>query len=235
MTSAAGRDGETFRGGALIPVLFFITPLFTAAAPRLAPFFLPIVATVLIIVALRRGLPWRELLRPNAAMAALIAVALYAGLSAIWADRHRRGTALLVAVALAGVRRSGRYSRARQSASSPRLARLRRRCSPRRRLRHDRAPHQRRAHCFAIKTIPASEPDRANYVAIRHGLVTRINVSEFNQHVAMLALQLWPGLWALRVSAPPRRDLAHSVVFLALASPDLLGEYDSSQLASSPR
>ena len=71
MTSAAGRNGETFRGGALIPVLFFITPLFTAAAPRLAPFLLPIVAFVLIIVALRRGLSWRELLRPNAAMAAL--------------------------------------------------------------------------------------------------------------------------------------------------------------------
>src|SRR5262249_38293105 len=71
--------------GPLIPILFFITPLFTAASPRLAPFLLPIVAVLLVIAALRRGLPWRDLLRPNAALIAPAAVAAYAGLSAIWA------------------------------------------------------------------------------------------------------------------------------------------------------
>ena len=134
MTSAAGRNGETFRGGALIPILFFIAPLFTAAAPRLAPFFLPIVAFVLIIVALRRGLPWRELLQPNAAMAALVAVALYAGLSAIWAGSGRRPVKGIASHRrnARGVRRSGRYSHARQDPSSPRLACLCRRCALRR-------------------------------------------------------------------------------------------------------
>ena len=123
MTSAAGRDGETFRGGALIPVLFFITPLFTAAAPRLAPFLLPIVAFVLIIVALRRGLPWRELLQPNAAMAALIAV------RSTRAQRHLGGrpdgalskAALLIAATLVVFAAVGRYPHARQRPSSPRL------------------------------------------------------------------------------------------------------------------
>jgi hypothetical protein len=84
-SSAAGGNGRPFRGGPLIHILFFITPLFTAASPRLAPFLLPVVAVVLMIAALRRGLPWRHLLRPNAALIALLAVAAYAGLSAIWA------------------------------------------------------------------------------------------------------------------------------------------------------
>ena len=35
-SSAAGGNGRPFRGGPLIPILFFITPLFTAASPRLA-------------------------------------------------------------------------------------------------------------------------------------------------------------------------------------------------------
>ena len=81
-----------------------------------------------------------------------------------------------------------------------------------------------------MNTIPAFKPDRAKHVAIRHGLVTRINVSEFNQHVAMLALQLWPGLLALRVSAPPRRNLLTVLFFLALAVPIAISEHDSSQV-----
>jgi hypothetical protein len=84
-SSAAGGNGRPFRGGPLIPILFFITPLFTAASPRTAPFFLPIVAAVLMIAALRRGLPWRDLLKPNAALFALLAVSAYTGLTAIWA------------------------------------------------------------------------------------------------------------------------------------------------------
>jgi hypothetical protein len=83
--AAAGGKRRPFRGGPLIHILFFITPLFTAASPRLAPFLLPVVAVVLMIAALRRGPAWRHLLRPNAALIALLAVAAYAGLSAIWA------------------------------------------------------------------------------------------------------------------------------------------------------
>src|SRR6476646_531789 len=85
MSSSVASSTDWSARGPLIPTLFFICPLFTAAAPRLAPFFLPLIAVVLIGAALRRGLPWRELLRPNAALAALIAVALFASLSALWA------------------------------------------------------------------------------------------------------------------------------------------------------
>jgi O-antigen ligase len=233
MTSAAGRNGETFRGGALIPVLFFITPLFTTAAPRLAPFFLPIVAFVLIVAALRRGLPWRELLQPNAAMAALIAVALYAGLSAIWAedpDGALSKAAFLIAATLVVF------------AASAAIATL-----DRDQVRRASLAFLAGALCaagfvatelltdgaltrFAMNTIPAFKPDRAKHVAIHQGRVVRMNLSEFNQHVAMLALQLWPGLLALRVLDLPRRTLLTVLFFLALAVPIAISEHDSSQV-----
>ena len=149
MSSAAGRNGETFRGGALIPVLFFITPLFTAAAPRLAPFFLPIVAFVLIVAALRRGLPWRELLRPNAAMAALIAVALYAGLSAIWAedpDGALSKAAFLIAATLVVFAASVAIATLDRDQVRRASLAFRRRRAVRRRLRRHRTSHRRRAH-----------------------------------------------------------------------------------------
>jgi len=72
-------------GVPLIASLFFLSPFLTAAAPRLSPFFLAIIGLVLIAEALRRGLDWRALLKPNAALIALIVVALYSGLSAAWA------------------------------------------------------------------------------------------------------------------------------------------------------
>ena len=53
--------------------------------------------------------------------------------------------------------------------------------------------------------MPAFKPDRAKHVAISDGRVRRINVSEFNQHVAMLTLQLWAGLLALTAIETGRR------------------------------
>lgn len=232
-SSAAAANGITFRGGALIPTLFFITPLFTAAAPRLAPFLLPIVAATLIIAALRRGLPWRELWQPNAAMAALIAVALYAALSAIWAeapDSALAKAALILSVALVVFA---------AAAAIPALDKDQ--------VRRTSLAFVAGALCaaafvmtelltngaltrFAMNNIPAFMPERAKHVAIHHGRVTKINLSEFNQHVAMLALQLWPGLLALRVLDPPRKTLLTVLFFLALAVPIAISEHDSSQV-----
>ena len=84
-SSADGRAGEPQRSAPLISTLFFVAPLATAVAPRLAPFFLPIIGLVLIVAALRQRVAWRELIQPNAALIALGAVALYAALSATWA------------------------------------------------------------------------------------------------------------------------------------------------------
>jgi hypothetical protein len=83
---------------------------------------------------------------------------------------------------------------------------------------------------FAMNTVPALKPDRAKHVAFHHGRVTRINASEFNQHVAMLAFQLWPGLLALRALPVQRRPLLTVLFFLALAVPIAISEHDSSQV-----
>ena len=233
MSSAAGGNGQSFRGGALIPILFFITPLFTAASPRLAPFLLPIVAALLIIVALRRGLPWRELLQPNATMAALIAVGLYAALSAIWAESPGSAlskAALLIAATLVVFAASAAIAmldkdQVRRASLAFIAGALCAAGFVMTELLTDGALTR-----FAMNNIAAFKPDRAKHVAIRHGRVTKINLSEFNQHVAMLAFQLWPGLLALRVLELQRRILLTILFLAALAVPIAFSEHDSSQL-----
>lgn len=232
-SSAAGGNGRPFRGGPLIPILFFITPLFTAASPRLAPFLLPVVAAVLMIAALRRGLPWRDLLKPNAALIALVAVAAYAGLSAIWAADPEAalskcalllGTTLVVFAASAAiptldadqVRRASQAFVAGAFCAAGFVAIE---------LLTDGAITR-----ATMNTFPSFRPERAKHVTIHHDRVTKINLSEFNQDIAILALLLWPGLLALRALPSPRRMLLSVLFFLALAVPIAISEHDSSQV-----
>jgi O-antigen ligase len=223
----------TFRGGPLIPILFFITPLFTAASPRTAPFFLPIVAAVLMIAALRRGLPWRDLLKPNAALFALLAVSGYAGLTAIWAADPEAAlskcvlllaTTLVVFAASAAIPTldAGQVRRASQAFVAGAF------CAAgfvAIELLSDGAITR-----AAMNTFPAFRPERAKHVTIHHDRVTKINLSEFNQDIAILALLLWPGLLALRALDGPRRKLLTVLFFLALAVPIAISEHDSSQV-----
>jgi O-antigen ligase len=232
-SSAAGDTRRFFRGGPLIPILFFITPFFTGASPRLAPFLLPLLAAALIVAARRRGLPWRELLQPNPALIGLIAVAAYAGLSAIWAADPEEALAkgaLLFVTALAVFA---------ASAAIPTLDEVQ--------LRRATLAFVAGSFCAAgfvltelltdgaltraaMNTISAFRPDRAKHVTIRHGLVTKMNLSEFNQHVAMLAFQFWPGLLALRALRSHRRVLLTVLFVVALAVPIAISEHDSSQI-----
>ena len=232
-SSAAGGNGMPFRGGPLIPILFFITPLFTAASPRTAPFFLPIVAAVLMIAALRRGLPWRDLLKPNAALFALLAVSAYAGLTAIWAADPEAAlskcglllaTTLVVFAASAAIPTldAGQVRRASQAFVAGAF------CAAgfvAIELLSDGAITR-----AAMNIFPAFRPERAKHVTIHHDRVTKINLSEFNQDIAILALLLWPGLLALRALDGPRRKLLTVVFFLALAVPIAISEHDSSQV-----
>ena len=232
-SSAAGGNGRPFRGGPLIPILFFISPLFTAASPRLAPFLLPIVAVVLMIAALRRGLPWRDLLKPNAALVALVAVAAYAGLSAIWAadpEAALSKCALLLATTLVVFAASvaiptldaDQVRRASQAFVAGAL------CAAgfvAIELLTDGAITR-----ATMNTFPSFRPERAKHVTIHHDRVTKINLSQFNQDIAILALLLWPGLLALRALPSPRRKLLNVLFFLALAVPIAISEHDSSQV-----
>jgi len=197
-SSAAGGNGRRFHGGPLIPILFFITPLFTAASPRLAPFLLPIVAVVLMIAALRRGLPWRDLLKPNAALVALVAVAAYAGLSAIWAadpEAALSKCALLLATTLVVFAASvaiptldaDQIRRAPQAFVAGAL------CAAgfvAIELLTDGAITR-----ATMNTFPSFRPERPKHVTIHHDWVTKINLSEFNQDIAILACCSGPDSW----------------------------------------
>ena len=94
--------------GPLIPFLYFIVPLLTASTPRFSPFLLLLLAFVVIVTGLRRVLPLHALIKPNAAMAALLAGALYAALSAAWAVdlRAALATGALFAAVIVATRRA---------------------------------------------------------------------------------------------------------------------------------
>jgi hypothetical protein len=230
--SAASRDGK-FRGRPLIPVLFFATPLLTAVAPRLAPFLLLILAIVLIVAVLRRGLAWRALLEPNPAMMALAALAAYAVLSAIWAAEPDEAVSkglLLLAVTFVVFA---------VAAAIPSL--------DAEQIRRAGIAFVAGALCAALfvtievlttgaltraamNVIPVLQPDSAKRIKIVDGRVTYIRGAVFNQHVVMLAFQLWPGLLALSTLQSPRRGLLGALFFIALAVPISLSEHDSSQI-----
>lgn len=233
-SSACGRMGQSFRGGALIAILFFLSPLLTAAAPRLSPFFLPIIGLTLIVAALRRGLDWRQLLKPNAALIALVVVALYACLSTAWAANPGGAIAkssillaatfvVFAATAAMATLDEGEIRRASIAFVAGAL------CAAgvvTIELLSDGALTR-----MTMNTISAFKPERAKHMTIESGMVTKINLSEFNQHVAILALQLWPGLLALRALPGRRRVLLIILFFAALAVPIGLSEHDSSQVA----
>jgi O-antigen ligase len=234
-SSAAGRAGQPPKSAPLISTLFFLAPLATAVAPRLAPFFLPIIGLVLIVGALRRRVAWRELVQPNTALIGLVSVALYAILSATWAadqsEAVTKGAMLLgitflvfaatAALATLDERQVRRASIAFLVGAS--LAAIFVTIE----LLTDGAVTR-----AAMNSISLLKPERAKHVKMSKGLVTKMNLSEFNQNVAMLSLQLWPGLLALRaVEAGARRIVLMILFFLLVAVPIAISEHDSSQVA----
>lgn len=231
--NADDHDQASFRAGAFIPAEFFLAPVFTAIMPRLAPFFLFLIGIALLIAGLRRGLGWREFLTPNPAMIALAAVAVYAALSAIWAaepdDALLKPVLMLAAMVTV-------FAGANSIAS----------LEPKR-LRQASIALIAGALCAALfvtiefvtegaltrtamNFIPEFRPGSLKQVKIVDGHVIRLNMSELNQSVAILAFLLWPGLLALSTLQSSRRKLYSLLFFLALAVPIALSEHESSQI-----
>lgn len=231
--SAARHDAEPFRGGPLIPILLFITPLLTAIAPRLAPFLLLILASVLIVAGLRRGVPWRALVQPNAAMIAFAAVAAYAAVSTIWAvepgEALSKGALLLavtfVVFAAATAIASLDAEQVRRAALAFVAGALSAALFVTIELLTDGALTR-----GVMNAIPALQPHDMKRVQIVGGRVTRMNLAELNQNVAIVAFQLWPGLLALSTLQSSKRMILSGLFFLALAVPILLSKHDSSQI-----
>ena len=234
-SSAAGRQRLSTSRAPFVTTLFFLTPFFTAVAPRLAPFMLPLLAAALIGMALRRGMDWRELIEPSHALIALVAFALYALLSAIWAANPGGAAvkSLLFLVATLVVFASTTAFAKLEAHEAERAARwflAGSLCGAVFVLIE--LLTQGALTRFAMNWVPAFRPDRAKHVAISQGLVKRINVSEFNQHVAMLAFQLWAGLLALTAIESGRRRVILILLYAGtLAVPIAISEHESSQVA----
>jgi O-Antigen ligase len=89
------------RSGSVLMILLFLAPLASAVAPRLTWLFLLLIAGALLVGYWRQGGDWRQLIKLNYALAAALAVALYAFLSAAWSPDP--GSTLGKAALLLGV------------------------------------------------------------------------------------------------------------------------------------
>ena len=218
----------------LFSAVFFLAPLITSVFPKLAPLFMPLVAFAMILAALRRGLGWKALLAPSAALALGAIFALYVLLNASWAWNpiagFEKASILLGAILLVF---------AAAAASN---------------ILDDRLAHRAAMAFvagaslgtlfllvefmtdgaitrFAMNTIPAIRPDKAKRLVISDSVVTGLNMSKFDQNVTFVMLHLWPGLLMLRALASPRCAPMMALFFGMTATAILFSEQSSSQVA----
>lgn len=219
----------------VIPVVFFLSPLVASAVPRLTWLFLPLIATSLIVTALRRGGEWRQLIEPNAASVAALLLVLYVFLNATWAvDRggaFGKASLLLgiVLITFAASRALAYWdglqlrSAALPFAAGVFLGALF--------VLFEMLTHGALTR-LAMNSIALLYPENPKHMHISHGQVKTISLSELNQNVAILMFNLWPGLLSLRkVGGGTARVVLISLFFLAVTVPVILSEHQSSQVA----
>ena len=217
-TGAAGSR----RAATTLTVLLFLAPLATSVAPRLTWLFLLLVAAGLLFGFWRRGGDWRQLFRPNAAFLAVLAVALYAFLSAAWSADPGASlgkAALLLGAVLVTL------------AASNAIAAW------------DPAELRQAALAFAVGAclgalyvllgiLTGDAVKRTAEIAVDVETPAKFKLGALRQNVTIVVLLLWPALLALTalIQSPRRRTFV--VLFLAaVAVPVLLSERESAQVA----
>ncbi len=232
--SAADRFSLLKCRAPLVTGLFFLAPLLTAMSPRFSPFMLILLAASLIGLALRRGVSWRELVQPNQALIALLAVSLYAALSALWAadpEAALSKSALLLSTTLAVCASLTALTRldAEETALAAKAFIAGSLCAGVFVLVELLSNGMLTR--FLINWVSLFRPDRFKHMKVSDGFVKRINISEFNQHVAVLAFQLWAGLLAIfALERGRRRTIIALLYFFTLAVPIAVSKHDSSQV-----
>lgn len=219
-TKAPGSRKET----TALTVLLFLAPLVTAAAPRLTWLFLLLMAGGLLFGFWRRGGDWRRLFQPNVAFLAVLAVALYALLSAAWSADPGASlgkAALLLAAVLVTL------------ASSNAIAAW------------DRTELRQAALAFAVGaffgaiyvligifTEDAVKRTAEIAVDVDGEAPAKFKLGALRQNVTILVLYLWPALLALTALTRPSRRRTFALLFFAVvAVPVLLSERESAQVA----
>lgn len=217
-----------------LAALSFLSPLVTAAAPRLTWLFLPLLAACVLWPLLRGG-DWRTALKPSGALVLLVLVAAYVGLSALWgADpggAAEKGLlvlgAALVSFAAAAAIPHCEETELRRAALAFALGTLCAALFVLFEIATDAA-----ATRFLLNHVALLKPSSFKHMTAVDGRITKIKLSELNQNVAIVTLCLWPGLLALRAVEDRVRRLAAGALLLApIAAAILLSDHQSSQLA----
>jgi hypothetical protein len=235
MFPAGPNISRSHRVRAIVPAIFFLSPLVTALVPRLTWLFLPLIATTLIVPVLRRGSDWRQLIQPNVALVAVLAVALYVFLNATWAVdpgvAFGKG-ALLMGIALTTFAASRAAMEWDKSDLRPVVLSFAAGVFIGALLVLFELLTDGALTRLALNSIDLLHPKGPKHIQISQGQVTKISLAELNQNVAILMFSLWPGLLTLgAVKNGTHRAILLSLFFLAVAIPVIISEHDSSQLA----
>jgi O-antigen ligase len=217
----------------ITPALFFLSAFVTTAVPLLTWLFLPLIALALSVPALRRG-KWRELIRPNAALIVLLLFAIYVFLNAAWAaDRVTafNSAALLLGVILvtfAASRAADQFDEQQLSsvaiafAAGAILGAL----FVIFELLSDGALTRTVMNSMTVLKV------NPKHFQLSQGHITKMNLSVLNHNVAIVMLNLWPGLLALRTVARGTCRVILTGLFLcAVTVSAVISEHQSSQVA----
>jgi O-antigen ligase/polysaccharide polymerase Wzy-like membrane protein len=231
---AAKVTSHADRGIGLIQAVLFLSPLATAVAPRLVPFFIAIVGFTLVGSALRRGIHWRELLPRSRALAACLLFAAYVLLSAAWSADPLAGVgkgALLIALILitfAAIEAATTLDKciSRRAALAFAAGALLGTLFVAFELLSDGL-----ATRTAMRWLPLLERSPKHIKFSDAGELEVLRPSKLDQNANMAMFHLWPGLLALMGLKGGRRTVAIVLFFVVTAATIAISEHDSSQVA----
>jgi len=214
---------------------FLCSPLLTAIAPRWTAIFFPLLVFALLIAAMWHTVPWRELLKPSAALFGCLALSLYVFVNASWASNPDAGFAkatlllgLIVVLfglnaIIAALIQRQRRAFAFAFAIGAFLGALYLVAD----VLTDGAITR-----FAFNTLPVIRPDNTKRLIVADGDVQHINLSILNQSVTIVMLSLWPAIMILAgLASRPVRALLIVVFFAVTVAAVFASRHDSSQIA----
>jgi MFS family permease len=214
--------------------VFFLSPLIASIAPRVTPATMTLVAVALILAALRRGMSWKELIVPSAALLACLVFSLYVLTNASWARNPGAGyikafvllgVVLLVFASATAARKLDEHQirlAAAAFVAGAALGALYLLIE----VTTDGAIFRFAMNTFQIR------PDDTKRVVIVHDQVIGLALGALNQNVTLIMLHFWPGILMLMALARAQRRALLITLFVTIsAAAILLSEHDSSQFA----
>jgi len=234
-TIDVGRSRVLSRSS-LLPLVCFLSPFVTSAVPRLTWLFLPLLALSFAMAAVRRGSDWRQLIKPNAALWALLLVVAYVLLGATWADNPpatlvKGGllfTATVITFAAIAALAEGDAEQLRRAAFAFAIGAFLSGLFMLSELLTDGAITRGYADVLAWLRPGAT----IMHMKFVDGRVAKMDVSQLNRSIAMVMFNLWSGLLVLQTLEDRTRRVAASLLFaLAIAVPVVISKHQSSQVA----